>query len=105
MKQIRLVSLKESLKLVGVKRKFFDRNIRPHIKSVKLGKNVLFRLYELEDFINSIFELRGKLCEALNGEALNVRSYHQDSSGEVKQFTSTQQSTLDKCDKLLRQTA
>lgn len=51
----KLISLKESLSLLNVKRKFFNDNIRPHLKEAKLGKHILFRESDIEDFVNRMF--------------------------------------------------
>jgi len=65
--------------LLNVKRKFFNENFRPHLKEVKMGKHILFRQTELDEFINSMFDLKEVTpCQS-------KRSYRQDSyGGEIR---------------------
>ena len=94
MPEPRLISLKESLKLLNVNRKFFNDNIRPHLKEAKLGKHILFRESDIEDFINRMFNTQEvQSCEKEN--------YRQDLGGEVRKFTSTQRVEIEKCEKQL----
>jgi len=77
----RLLSLKESLSLLNVNRKFFNDNIRPHLKEAKLGKHILFRESDIEDFINRMFG-----TQEVTSCKRKDQNYQQDSSGEAISF-------------------